>query len=206
MPPYVYERQTEYWTSRGIEDYFLDAGYEVVAFPLTQHAEKQVPVDFIFFDGSKCKLFGLQYKALYQNAPDYWPIDQVQHSNLQTFAQWAWYCLSEVKSGHEHRIALHKARFVRVHTVQPGHLSFSKQGYWRWGGFEAALETCTAGVRVKSEEELRSALRPSGRKDVPEIDQMMVDVFVAELTRRRLLHLYPPAVPPRGDILDHRRR
>ena|SRR6266446_7459295 len=101
MPPYGYERQTEYWTSRGIEDYFLDAGYEVIAFPLTQLAENAVPVDFVFFEKSTSKLFGLQYKALYRNATDYWPIDDQQHLNLQAFAGWAYYCFSELRSARD---------------------------------------------------------------------------------------------------------
>jgi hypothetical protein len=62
--PYLYERQAEYWTSREIEDYFLDAGYEIVTFPLSQRTEKVVPFDFIFFEQATTKLFGLQYKAV----------------------------------------------------------------------------------------------------------------------------------------------
>lgn len=72
MKSYVYERQTEYWTSRGIEDYFLDAGFELVTFPLSQVTEHEVPFDFIFFEKATCKIFGFQYKALYQDARDYW--------------------------------------------------------------------------------------------------------------------------------------
>lgn len=30
MADYPYERQVEYWTSRAIEDYFLDSGFEVL--------------------------------------------------------------------------------------------------------------------------------------------------------------------------------
>lgn len=28
--PYLYERQSEYWTSRQIEEFFLDAGFELI--------------------------------------------------------------------------------------------------------------------------------------------------------------------------------
>jgi|AVFP01.1.fsa_nt_gi hypothetical protein len=77
--PYLYERQAEYWTSREIEDYFLDAGYEIVTFPLSQRTEKVVPFDFIFFEQATTKLFGLQYKALYSNDFDYWPLNRAEN-------------------------------------------------------------------------------------------------------------------------------
>jgi hypothetical protein len=44
----TYERQVEYWTSRGIEDFFLDNGFEVPVFPLTQLTEAAIPSDFLF--------------------------------------------------------------------------------------------------------------------------------------------------------------
>jgi hypothetical protein len=66
MPtPYIYERQVEYWTSRGIEDFFLDNGFDVLVYPLTQLTETDVPSDFLFRDQSTKKLFGLQFKSLY---------------------------------------------------------------------------------------------------------------------------------------------
>lgn len=59
--PYVYERQTEYWTSRGIEEYFLDAGFQVLTYPLTQLTEGRViPFDFIFHESKTYKIFGIQ--------------------------------------------------------------------------------------------------------------------------------------------------
>lgn len=192
MSPYVYERQTEYWTSRGIEDYFLDGGYEVLAFPLTQLTEKNLPVDFVFFEEGTSKLFGLQYKALYANVPDYWPIDSQQHTTLQSFSDWAYYCLSELKTARDHRLALHQARFIPVTSVAPGHLPISTRPYMRWGGFANALQQCTVGRRIESSEDLRQALLPL-MKQVPEVASL-IDVFVAELNQRRLLHLYP--IPP----------
>ena len=38
--PYLYERQSEYWTSRQIEEFFLDAGFELIALPILQYHEK----------------------------------------------------------------------------------------------------------------------------------------------------------------------
>lgn len=71
VEPYVYERQTEYWISRQIEDFLLDAGYDVITIPITQLSEAHVPVDFIFFDKGRTKIFGFQYKTLYRNGKDH---------------------------------------------------------------------------------------------------------------------------------------
>jgi hypothetical protein len=61
--PYIYERQVEYWTSREIEGFFLDSGFEVLVLPITQLTERGVPSDFLFLDGRTNKLFGLQQVA-----------------------------------------------------------------------------------------------------------------------------------------------
>ena len=61
--PYVHERQTEYWTSRQIEEHFLNAAFEVLTFPLTQHTERRIPADFIFFDTARAKLHQVQLGA-----------------------------------------------------------------------------------------------------------------------------------------------
>jgi len=109
--PYIHERQSEYWTSRAIEDYFLDLGFEVLTLPIPQNIEKMIPADFIFFDKQRTKLFGLQYKALYKERRDYWPINKEQHQQI-THYKWIYYCLSELKSSAEHRTALHQVRIV----------------------------------------------------------------------------------------------
>ncbi len=189
--PYLYERQTEYWTSRGIEDYFLDAGFQVVTFPLSQIAEHEVPFDFVFFEKSTSKLFGIQYKALYRNNQDYWPLDEQQYQTLQGFRDWAYYGLSEMKSATDHRIAIHRMLFVPVSLdfqskLYRGQL---KPHYYRWGGFVSGLESCTVGRRVVNRGEIEEALHPLQRRDREEIDRHLIDVFVANLDRRRLLHL-----------------
>jgi hypothetical protein len=117
--PYLYERQTEY--------YFLDAGYEVITFPLSQMSEKKIPFDFLFFEKSTCKIFGIQYKSLYKNDHDYWPLNEQQHHELQAFSNWGYYCLSEMKDVKDHRIAIHKALFIPVtlnycKKVHAGHI------------------------------------------------------------------------------------
>src|SRR5689334_16901835 len=104
--PYVYERQVEYWTSRGIEDFYVDSGFEVIVLPITQLTEAHVPADFIFFDQQTTKLFGLQYKALYHNGHDHWNINQQQHTKLRQF-DWMYYGLSDLKSGTQQRTALY---------------------------------------------------------------------------------------------------
>lgn len=62
MPtPYVYERQVEYWTSRGMEGFFLDAGFEILVLPITQLTERGVPADFLYLDTGTNKIFGFQF-------------------------------------------------------------------------------------------------------------------------------------------------
>ena len=143
--PYVHERQSEYWTSRQIEDYYLDAGFELLVFPLSQYSEKLVPTDYIFFDKHLSKLFGFQYKALYHGRKDYWPIDPDQHKQLSNFS-WIYYCLSELKNAGEHRTALHKIRIISPTFPFQEKLYPSGQGrldnYSRWGAFYDGLAAC----------------------------------------------------------------
>lgn len=187
---YLYERQTEYWTSRAIEDYFLDAGYEVITFPLSQFAEHEVPFDFLFFEKTTCKLFGLQYKTLYKNDQDYWPLNEQQHYALQRFSNWGYYCLSQMKETKDHRIAVHKALFIPVtlnfcERIHAGHVDAM---YYRWGGFVNGLERCTIGIRVNSRNDIVTALRPVERKNNSEIDQNALDMFAANIDLKRVIH------------------
>src|SRR5688572_22319757 len=108
---YVHERQSEYWTSREIENFFADSGYEILVLPINQIVEKKVPADFLYFDKNTCKIFGLQYKALYHNDIDHWNITQTQHETLSYFP-WIYYGLSEIRSSREHRVALHYVRVI----------------------------------------------------------------------------------------------
>ncbi len=189
--PYLHERQTEYWTSRGIEDFFLDAGFEVVTFPLSQRPERQIPFDFVFLDTGTSKMFGIQYKPLYQNGEDHWPITEHQHKQLQEFSDWGYYGLSEMRDAGDHRVALHQSIFVKVgFPYQETITREDIQGkYYRWGGFFDNLKKCHVGRLVQSRKDVESALRPLARRDIPEVDEDLIDVFVANLPRKRLLHL-----------------
>jgi hypothetical protein len=85
MPsPYVYERQSEYWTSRAVEDALLDAGFDCLAFPLTGRTEHLLPADFIFAGDTAVNVFGFQYKALYGDPRDGWQIDERQRKALES--------------------------------------------------------------------------------------------------------------------------
>ena len=105
--PYVYERQTEYWTSRQIEEHFLNAGFELLTFPLTQLSERRLPADFIFFDRNRAKVIGLQYKTLYHNNSDHWRLTAHQHEAMRELFPWVYYAASELRSSRENRNALH---------------------------------------------------------------------------------------------------
>lgn len=67
--PYPHERQIEYWTSRAIEDYFDNEGYSILVLPNSPRIEKILPYDHLFA-GKGVKIFGLQYKRLYNGTPD----------------------------------------------------------------------------------------------------------------------------------------
>ena len=56
---YLYERQSEYWTSRQIEEFFFDRGFSVTTLPIPQGVEKLLPADFVFSASSFVKIFGL---------------------------------------------------------------------------------------------------------------------------------------------------
>ena len=116
---YVPERQSEYWTSRQIEDALHDAGYGVDVYPVSLDLERRLPADFIY--STDIKLFGLQYKALYGNGNDKWLIDRRQYDDLRPYP-WIYYCLSEMKDQSHRRRALHLARFCERGNVRtPSH-------------------------------------------------------------------------------------
>ena len=162
-----------------------------MTFPLSQIAENTVPFDFVFLEQSTCKMFGLQYKALYRNGQDHWPLSQLQHERLRAFHDWGYYCLSEVTSPMDYKIAIHRARFVPVSLNFEPRLYANRldMRYYRWGGFIAGLEGCTVGRRVATRQDVEQALRPADRDYIEEVDRYLVDVFLANLQERRLLHL-----------------
>jgi hypothetical protein len=194
--PYLYERQTEFWTSRQIEEFYLDLGFNVIPFPLTQLAERELPSDFIFFDKDRSKLFGLQYKALYHNGDEYWPIDERQHSDLSRYP-WMYYCLSEMKSVHSPRTALHYVRILKpdFEYRRKLHPRWDDNGirlYSRWGAFYQNLEKCYNGVVVKSEKHLRELLTfNSNDVHLKRVVDMAVDIFLTDFESKNAIHFSP---------------
>jgi len=157
----VYERQVEYWTSRGIEDFYWDNGFEVVVMPLTQLTEKIVPADFIFKDQGTRKLFGFQFKALYSNGDDFWNIDKSQHEALQHF-DWMYYGLSDLNSASQQRTALHYLRIVRPGFSYSARVTrkllHDESRYFRWAAFYEGVRDCKFGRRVCTSAELSETL------------------------------------------------
>lgn len=194
--PYIYERQAEYWISRQIEEFFLDVGFEVLVFPLTQYTEHLIPADFIFFDRRRSKLFGFQYKALYRNNADFWQINREQHEKLAHFP-WIYYCLSELKTTRDHRAALHLVRIIETRFKFSEKLYLKdltgNKGfiYRRWGAFYQGLDRCTKGVQVSTPEELRDLLKPKNKPDLPwELSKLMIDIFIVDFESRHSVHLF----------------
>ncbi len=192
MPePYIAEVQTANWTSDGIREAFKAAGFDVQDWPLTQHLEKQVPADWAFFSPTFSKLFGLQYKTVYRNGGDFWPLDRAQHEALQRYS-WIFYCCSELRDITDHRLALHFARFYRPRFEFRPALSTSVlfrggRPYFRWGAFYRSLKDCRVGARVQSQDELRELLAPlSGAARRREVRQMG-EFLLANFERRIVL-------------------
>lgn len=193
--PYLYERQSEYWTSRQIEEFFLDQGFELVAFPVTALHEKRLPADFLFFDRHLTKLFGFQYKALYHNGRESWPIDEAQHKELRQFP-WVYYCLSELRSARDGRSALHSARIVPTTFTYASSLFPDGEGrlerYSRWGAFFQSLRQCRVGVKVGSRDQLMRLICPVGEEDGPwKLANLAADAFLADFDARRVVHFSP---------------
>jgi hypothetical protein len=175
--PYIAEVHAAQWTSDGIREAFRTAGFDVREWLLTQHLEKNVPADRIFFSQRFSKLFGLQYKAIYRNRQDFWPLDRAQHEVLQRYP-WIFYCCSELKDVTEHGLALYFARFYRPRFEFQPELLTSKlfrggYPYFRWGTFYRGLKECRVGVRVQSRDELSELLAPNvGAARFREVSQM----------------------------------
>lgn len=193
--PYVYERQTEYWTSNQIETFFGDLGFEVLAFPITQLTEKKLPADYLFFDSSLTKLFGFQYKPLYHNGQDYWPITKSQHERLRHYP-WVYYCLCEMRDVRDRRAALHLSRIVRTDFPFVGKLGLRRATsdplYMRWGAFYQGLVSCRYGIKVTSEKELLANLSPENHDGgLYELRELLVELILVEIEKRRVLRFSP---------------
>lgn len=205
MPtPYVYERQVEYWTSRAMESFFLDVGFEVLVFPLTQLTERSIPSDFLYLDTATNKVFGFQYKALYRNGDDHWNLDSSQHSSLASF-DWMYYGLSDLKAPRQHRSALHYLRVLgSSFPFQPklSALGWQQNGlppYFRWAAFFEGLCSCKHGRRLSSEADLQRALWPDTDRVAPrEITELADELFVANMEESRLVRYSSSLAPERA--------
>jgi len=192
MPsPYVAEVQTARWTSDAVRQAFRDAGFSVTEWPLTQHLEKQLPADAIFFSRRFSKLFGFQYKTVYRNGKDHWPLDPNQHRRLRVYP-WIYYCCSELRDPADHGLALHFARIYATGFGYQPRLSGSSYSegqarYIRWGAFYQQLKQCRAGLRVTSRTDFADAVGTlSGNARLREVVQMG-DVLLADFDRRAVL-------------------
>jgi hypothetical protein len=195
VSPYVYERQGEYWTSKLIEDYLLDFGFEIIALPIPANIEYSLPADFIFFDKLLTKLFGLQYKALYHNKRDHWQLDEHQHRTLELYP-WIYYCLLELREAKEFRAALHLARLAKpsfsyrseLYPVGPERFS----DYSRWATFYRELEHCRRGVLVSSDDHLKQLLiAGSDDPSLSRISREATDIFLLDFASRHAMHYSP---------------
>jgi len=192
--PYVYERQTEYWTSRQIEDFLLDEGFEVITYPLTQRSEAVVPADFLVFDRGRTKLIGFQYKALYRNGDDHWELDSQQHAELRHYP-WIYYATSELRQPAEFRNALYRTRFFSTSFAFEAQLPLhGDRPYYRWGAFFDAFRQCKVGRVIASRMDLSKVLLPTQQavaRATRELSETLPDLFLADLEQRRVVHYSP---------------
>jgi hypothetical protein len=193
--PYVHERQSEYWTSKQVENYLLDFGVEILTLPIPTQVEFLLPADFIFFDRERAKLFGLQYKALYHNDRDHWRLNEHQHQTLELYP-WIYYCLLELREVKEFRAALHLARIANssfpfcTELYPDGRERFGN--YSRWATFYRNLERCEKGIRVTSEGHLRELLM-AGSDDpgLTRVRETAADIFLVDFASQHAIHYSP---------------
>jgi hypothetical protein len=188
--PYVDERKVEYWTSRELDTFFENEGFDVISLPLTAVTEKSVPSDFAFLDRGTSKLFGFQYKVLHHNGRDHWNLDEEQHRQLRLY-NWIYYGLSDLTSLTQQRNALHYLRIVPVGFDYASSLSrndFQQAGarYFRWAGFFEGLQKCKYGRKITSRKDLQRALWPLPEPVPREIAQIVSEAFLVDLADRRI--------------------
>lgn len=195
---YPNERQIEYWTSRAIEEYFENEGYNVVAVPNSQRVEHLVPFDHLFV-GRRVKVFGLQYKRLYPN-PDHWRLEEWQHRQMQRY-DWIYYALSGVRSVRQHRNALHLLQLTRSDfpyrsQLRPDDLGSNpgQIGYARWGGFVQGLFGCIFGWQLQSPKEALAVLGIA--RDLAEA---LIDLYFVALDARVVIRSSPFIADVGGD-------
>lgn len=166
---------------------------------MSQLTEKLIPADFIFYEKSLVKIFGLQYKALYQskNTDDYWKLDERQHEQLQKF-DWIYYCFSELKSYKEHRVALHKCIFKDSNfefipkILARQAWAAGKRGYYRWAGFFDKFLKCKLGMQIHNLDRIASVIQPNSDFNIRWIArENLIDIFLTELNSKRIIHYSP---------------
>ncbi|QZZ20329.1 hypothetical protein J5X98_24220 [Leptothermofonsia sichuanensis E412] len=189
---FVYERQVEYWTSRQIEEFFLNAGFNIVVYPVEQRIERYLPADHIFgVDKALVKLFGIQYKALYHNSVNYWKLDQRQHCRLIHFP-WIYYGLSDLQSVSDGRNGLHYLRILSSAFPYVNKLDVGSLGpYYHWGAFYQHLQSCQTGRLVQNISDLQEAISPLQERDLDRTTIEVTDIFVANFNTKQLVHLSP---------------
>lgn len=196
---YVPERQVEYSTSRQIEDFFKNAGFDTSVHLINQGIEKYLPYDHMFYVDGLVKIFGIQYKVLYKNGEDHWIMKARQHSMLQKFP-WIYYGLSDLKSATEIDNSLDHLRLYKNNIRLRQNNRFmsklpasSRRSYTRWDTFYEGLLQCNRGFKVDSKEELITYLMPYIEEErsnrVIERINEMADVFVINVESRKALHL-----------------
>lgn len=192
----MYERQSEYWTSRQIEESLTGLGFQVLTYPLAQFHENKIPADFLFRvdptgSAGEVKLFGLQYKALYRNGGDHWPVDATQHGTMLRFP-WLAYCLSELRQPAESGIALHLARFIDASAIQPTRVDLATCPlYRRWGPFIMSVLASQRGQVVGDRAELAAKLRLQNEDVSVALADLVADVIAVNREIGHVVHLAP---------------
>ncbi|MBC1214970.1 hypothetical protein GNE08_12150 [Trichormus variabilis ARAD] len=183
---YIAERQVEYWTSRQIEEFLLNAGHEILVYPIDQRTERYLPADFLYNMGTSVKMFGIQYKALYHNGIDYWKLDQRQHTTLTNFP-WIYYGLSDIKKASDFRNSLHYLRVYENQKPIPDKFPANNNVYYtRWAVFYESLLSCKQGAIVSTKQELVNLLSPYTTQVIrQESLNNIVDVFAFNIESKK---------------------
>lgn len=191
----MHTRQTEYWTSRQIEEFFFDAEFEVVTFPLAHYGERVIPSDYLSYDRRLTKLFGLHYQTLNRNGKYYWDIEPEHQAALRRFP-WLYYCFSRLKGPLQYRSALHLMQIMSTDNEFPRRLypdgESRVSAYWRWGAFYQGLANCTRGVLVTSPEHLHHLLLAQDAATMrQELLCLCADIFLVDFASKHVVHLSP---------------
>ena len=154
----------EYSTSRQIEGFFKNAGFDMSVCPIDQNTERYLPYDHIFYVEGLVKIFGIQYKVLYKNGEDHWIMNARQHSMLQKFP-WIYYGLSDLKSATEINNSLDHLRLYKNNIRLRQNNRFmsklpasSRKYYTRWDTFYEELLQCNRGFKVQLKGEVEGGI------------------------------------------------